>query len=79
LLASTETDWLVISTMPGNGLSAKIRSLQARFPSIRILAIAADGSEVLINWMEPQEVHMEKATLPELIAMMRKPKQQVAG
>jgi len=71
LLLSTEADWLVISAVPDEGVSKQVKALHARYPAMRILAIAADGSEVLVNWAEPHEAHMERASLHELIAMMR--------
>jgi DNA-binding NarL/FixJ family response regulator len=78
LLLSTKADWLVISAMPDEGVSKQVRALHARYPAMRILVIAADGSEVLINWAEPHEAHMERASLPELISMMRSQDQNVA-
>lgn len=79
LLMSTTVDWLVISSMPDDGVSEEIRALHIRYPALRILVIAADGSEVLVNWLEPREIHMEGGTLPELIALMRSPGHYVPG
>lgn len=70
LLMSTATDWLVVSSMPDDDISDEIKALHIRYPAMRILVIAADGSEALVNWLEPREIHMERATLPELIALM---------
>lgn len=79
LLVSTRIDWLVISTMPDDVASEEIRDLHIRYPTVRILVVAADGSEVLVNWLEPRELHMEGATLPELLALMRSPGHYVSG
>jgi DNA-binding NarL/FixJ family response regulator len=79
LLMLTNIDWLVISSMPDKGISEEIKALHVRYPAIRILVMAADGSEVLVNWLEPRELHMEGATLSELIALMRSPGHYVPG
>ena len=70
-ILTTEADWLVVLTMPEVGVSERIKALRTHYPDLSILAISADGSEVFINWLEPQNIHMERASLLELIAMMR--------
>ena len=76
LLLMTEPDWIVVLTMPEVGVSERIKTLRTHYPDFSILAISADGSEVLINCLEPQSIHMERASLSELIAMMRSFRQE---
>lgn len=75
LLGEGDADWFIITSAsdgPNGVVTQEIRDLRTRFPGTRILAIAPDGSEVVISWLEAREAHLERAPLHRLIITMRR-------
>lgn len=51
VILDSPPDWIVVSIQPGGHMPAYIRELMVtKFPSIRLLGVSTDGSEVVIEW-----------------------------
>ena len=70
LLKETDAQWVIVSLLPNNKIPAVANSLLAEHPSLRVLAIAVDGSQVKAKWVEPHEKDLGDLSLEELIAIL---------
>jgi hypothetical protein len=51
----TGAQWVVVSYPPQGKLPEAVESSLAAHPSVRVLALATDGSQVKMKWVEPRE------------------------
>jgi len=51
----TGAQWMVVSYPPNGKLPEAVESSLAAHPSVRVLALATDGSQVKMKWVEPRE------------------------
>jgi hypothetical protein len=51
----TGAQWVVVSYPPNDKMPEAIESSLAAHPSVRVLALATDGSQVKMKWVEPRE------------------------
>ena len=70
LLKETDAQWVIVSLLPDSKIPAVADSLLAEHPSLRVLAIAVDGSQVKAKWVEPHEKDLGDLSLEELIAIL---------
>jgi DNA-binding NarL/FixJ family response regulator len=54
-IEQTGAQWMVVSYPPDGKLPEAVESLLAAHPSIRVLALATDGSQAKMKWVEPRE------------------------
>jgi hypothetical protein len=70
LLEGTDAQWVIVSLLPNGKMPAVVDSLLAEHPSLRVLAVAVDGSQVKAKWVEPHEKDLGDLSLQELIAIL---------
>jgi hypothetical protein len=63
--------WVIMSVQPETSLPEVVSRLLAVHPSLLVLALAADGSQVRLEWMEPHEKIFGQLSLNELVATLR--------
>jgi hypothetical protein len=66
----TGAQWMVVSYPPNGKLPEAVESSLAAHPSIRVLALATDGSQVKMKWVESREEIVDDLSLDELIAVL---------
>jgi hypothetical protein len=54
-IEQTGAQWVVVSYPPNGKLPEAIEFSLAAHPSVRVLALATDGSQVKMKWVEPRE------------------------
>jgi len=54
-IEQTGAQWMVVSYPPDGKLPEAVESSLAAHPSIRVLALATDGSQAKMKWVEPRE------------------------
>jgi len=69
-LEKTEADWVVISVLPDKGLPAYLEELSVMYPGVRFMAVASDGSEVILRWLEPHQAALSNSSLMELLSVL---------
>jgi DNA-binding NarL/FixJ family response regulator len=70
-IAHTDAQWVIMSLPLDGEIPEVVRSLLIAHPSVRILAMATDGSQVRIKWLESHEEALDDLSLDELIAVLR--------
>ena len=71
-IAETEAEWVIVSLPPDGNMPELVDSALAAHSSVRFLAMATDGSQVRIKWLESHEEPMGDVSLNELIAVLRR-------
>jgi hypothetical protein len=66
----TDAQWVVVSYPPNGEMPKAVASSLAAHPSVRVLAVAADGSHVKMKWVESREEILDDLSLDELIAVL---------
>ena len=62
--------WIVVSLPPDGKMPAVVEPLLAAHPTVRVLAVTNDGSQIKMQWVEPHEQTLESLSLDELIAVL---------
>jgi chemotaxis response regulator CheB len=70
LLENTDAQAVILPLLPTGKIPGVADSLLAEHPSLQVLAIAADGSQVKAKWLEPHEKDLGDLSLGELIAIL---------
>jgi hypothetical protein len=55
MVEETHAQWVIVSLLPDGEVPEVADTLLAEHPSVAVLAVAADGSQVRIGWTEPLE------------------------
>ena len=71
-IAKTEAEWVIVSLPPDGKIPETVESSLTTHPSVRVLAVATDGSQVRIKWLESHEEPLGDVSLNELIAVLRR-------
>ena len=71
VIAQTGAQWVIVSLPPEDQLSSVADRLLAAHPSTRLVNIAADGSHVTMQWLEPRQRTLDEFSMSELIALLR--------
>jgi len=81
LLEEIDAQWVIVSLLPNGKIPAVADSLLAEHPSLRVLAVAVDGSQMKAKWVEPHEKDLGDLSLEELIAILEDghPKTETPG
>jgi hypothetical protein len=69
-LGVTPADWVVISLPPDKGIPAYLDKLSVDYPELRFMAVASDGSEVILRWLEPHQAALSNSSLLELLSVL---------
>jgi len=69
-LKDTSADWVVISLPPDRGLPDYLDKLSGEHPDLRFMAVASDGSEVVMRWLEPHQAALRNSSLIELLSVL---------
>jgi DNA-binding NarL/FixJ family response regulator len=70
-VAHTDAQWVIMSLPLDGEIPEVVSSLLTAHPSLRILAMATDGSQVRIKWLESHEEALGDLSLDELFAVLR--------
>ena len=72
VIERTNPEWVIISLAFDNGVPSWVDGFLASHPSIRFLALAADGSKIKMKWLEVHEQEMDSLSLNDLIHILEK-------
>lgn len=70
-ISQTDAQWVIMSLPLDGEIPGVVKSWLIAHPSVRILAMATDGSQVRIKWLESHEEALDDLSLDELIAVLR--------
>lgn len=70
-ISRTDAQWVIMSLPLDGEIPEVAKSLLIAHPSVRILAMATDGSQVRIKWLESHEEALDDLSLDELFAVLR--------
>jgi hypothetical protein len=69
-IEETNARWVIVSLPVDSERPGVIESLLTAHPSIRVLAVGTDGSQVRMRWLEPRERNLDSSSLEDLIAIL---------
>ena len=70
VIEHTQPEWVILSLSFDNGIPAWVDSFMASHPSVRFLALAADGSKIKLKWLEVHEQELDGLSLNDLIRIL---------
>ena len=70
VIEHTQPEWVILSLSFDNGIPAWVDSFMASHPSVRFLALAADGSRIKLKWLEVHEQELDGLSLNDLIRIL---------
>ncbi len=70
VIEHTQPEWVIISLSFDNGVPAWVDGFMASHPTVRFMALAADGSKVKMKWLEVHEQELSGASLNEIIQIL---------
>jgi DNA-binding NarL/FixJ family response regulator len=63
-------EWVIVSLSFDNGVPSWVDQYIAIHPSVRFMAVAADGSKVKMKWLEIHEQELNGLSLSDLIHIL---------
>jgi chemotaxis response regulator CheB len=70
VIEHTQPEWVILSLNFDNGIPAWVDGFMAGHPSVRFMALAADGSKIKLKWLEVHEQELNGLSLNELIRIL---------
>jgi DNA-binding NarL/FixJ family response regulator len=70
VIEHTQPEWVILSLSFDNGVPAWVDGFMASHPSVRFMALAADGSRVKMKWLEVHEQELDGASLKDIIQIL---------
>ena len=70
VIEHTHPEWVILSLSFDNGVPGWVDTIMASHPSVRFLALAADGSKIKMKWLEIHEQELNGLSLDELIRIL---------
>ena len=70
VIEHTQPEWVILSLSFDNGVPAWVDGFIANHPSVRFMALAADGSKIKLKWLEVHEQELNGLSLGELIRIL---------
>ena len=70
VIEHTNPEWVILSLSYDNGVPAWVDTYMANHPSVRFIALAADGSKIKMKWLEIHEQELSGISLKELIHIL---------
>jgi DNA-binding NarL/FixJ family response regulator len=71
LIEQTNAHWVIVPLLPDDAVPSEVESLLVQDPSVRVLAVAVDGSRLVAKWMESNEKQLDDISLQELLTILR--------
>ena len=72
VIEQVDAQWVIVSLLSGGELPERAEALLVTHPTVAILAVAADGSQWKVKWLETHEEFLgEGLSLDELIQILR--------
>ena len=69
----TGAEWVIVSLPPDGRIPERAEAVLASHPSINLLAVAMDGSQIKLKWIGPQEKDINCASLEDLMNVLHQP------
>jgi hypothetical protein len=66
----TQPEWVILSLSFDNVVPAWVDGFIAGHPSVRFMALAADGSKIKLKWLEVHEQELNGLSLSDLIKIL---------
>lgn len=66
----TQPEWVILSLSFDNGIPAWVDGFMVSHPSVRFMALAADGSKIKLKWLEVHEQELNSLSLNDLIKIL---------
>jgi len=66
----TQPEWVILSLSFDNDVPAWVDGFMASHPSVRFMAVAADGSTVKMKWLEVHEQELNGLSLHDFIHIL---------
>lgn len=70
VIEHTHPEWVILSLAFDDGVPAWVDTFMASHPSVRFLALSADGSKIKIKWLEVHEQEFNGLSLTDLIHIL---------
>ena len=70
VIERTQPEWVILSLSFDNGVPAWVDGFIASHPSVRFMALAADGSKIKLKWLEVHEQELNGLSLNDLIKIL---------
>lgn len=70
VIEHTNPEWVILSLSLDNGVPAWVDTFMATHPSVRFMALAADGSKIKMKWLEVHEQELNGLSLNDLIQIL---------
>jgi chemotaxis response regulator CheB len=70
VIENTQPEWVILSLAFDNGVPAWVDGFIASHPSVRFMALAADGSKIKLKWLEIHEQELNGLSLNDLIKIL---------
>ncbi len=70
VIEHTQPEWVILSLSFDNGIPAWVDGYMASHPSVRFMALAADGSKIKLKWLEVHEQELNGLSLNDLIKIL---------
>jgi chemotaxis response regulator CheB len=70
VIEHTQPEWVILSLSFDNGVPAWVDGFIASHPSVRFMALAADGSTIKLKWLEIHEQELNGLSLSDLIKIL---------
>lgn len=70
VIERTHPEWVILSLAYDDRLPAWVDGFIATHPSVRFMALAADGSKIKMKWLEIHEQELNGLSLSELLQIL---------
>ena len=70
IIEHTQPEWVILSLSFDNGIPAWVDGFMASHPSVRFMALAADGSKIKLKWLEAHELELNGLSLTDLLQIL---------
>jgi DNA-binding NarL/FixJ family response regulator len=65
-----QPEWVILSLSFDDGIPAWVDGFMASHPSVRFMALAADGSKIKLKWLEVYEQELNGLSLNDLLKIL---------
>jgi chemotaxis response regulator CheB len=70
VIEHTLPEWVILSLSVDNGVPAWVDGFMVSHPSVRFMALAADGSKIKLKWLEVHEQELNGLSLKDLLKIL---------
>ena len=71
-----DPEWVIISLPSDHAIPDWVDTCITNYPSVRFLAVAADGSKIKMKWLEAHEEDLSDLSLSDLIHILERDPQK---